>query len=128
MLSVVVDPTKGAVLEDSSRWLVQLRKGVVELLVLRLLWRAGELHGYAIVKELQMRGRLIAGESTVYPVLRRLEADGLLTSRWVEASAGPPRKYYRVSDGGAAFMKEAGAEWDALVESMRRLKGDGHNE
>jgi len=110
---------------DTEQWLAQLRKGVVELMVLRLLALAGELHGYAIVKELQSRGRLIAGESTVYPVLKRLESDGLLASRWVEASNGPPRKYYRLNDTGTAFLNEAGTEWDALVESMEALKGDG---
>lgn len=111
-------------MEDTERWLVQLRKGVVELMVLRLLALIGEAHGYAIVKELQSRGRLVAGESTVYPVLKRLESDGLLASRWVEATGGPPRKYYRLNDTGAAFAREAGAEWDALVESMQALKGD----
>lgn len=111
-------------MDDTNQWLVQLRKGVVELLVLRLLSLRGELHGYAIVKELLSLGRLIAGESTVYPVLKRLESEGLLRSRWVEASAGPPRKYYQVSDAGQAFLADAGSEWDALVETMSRLKGD----
>lgn len=109
-------------MEVTSQWLVQLRKGIVELLILRLLALKGELHGYAIVRELYSLGRLIAGESTVYPVLKRLESDGLLISRWVEASAGPPRKYYAVSDTGAVFLTEAGAEWDAVVESMSTLK------
>jgi PadR family transcriptional regulator PadR len=113
--------------DDNDQWLVQLRKGVVELLVLRLLAREGELHGYAIVKQLNSLGRLIAGESTVYPVLKRLEADGMLASRWVEAAAGPPRKYYRVSDVGSAFMEDAGDEWDALVSTMSALKGDGNH-
>jgi PadR family transcriptional regulator PadR len=111
-------------MEATDLWLVQLRKGVVELLILRLLALKGELHGYAIVRELRSLGRLIAGESTVYPVVRRLEADGMLGSRWVESSGGPPRKYYKVSEAGAAFLAEAGAEWDVVVESMCMLKGD----
>ena len=110
-------------MDDISQWLAQLRKGVVELMILRLLVRKGELHGYAIVKELQSLGRVIAGESTVYPVLKRLQADGLVLSHWVETSAGPPRRYYRVSDAGMAFLTDAGAEWEALVESMRGLEG-----
>lgn len=125
-------------MEDLSQWLVQLRKGVVELLVLRLLALKGELHGYAIVKELNSIGRLVAGESTVYPVLKRLASDGLVTSRWVEggaveggsgveAGAGPPRKYYRISDLGSAFLTDATAEWDALVDSLNTLKGEGND-
>jgi len=114
---------EGVRVDVTDQWLVQLRKGVVELLILRLLVLRDELHGYAIVKELESRGRFVAGESTVYPVLKRLEADGLLTTRWVESSAGPPRKYYRVSGTGAAFLAEAGDEWDALVAAMSALKG-----
>ncbi len=108
-------------MDATAQWLVQLRKGVVELLVLRLLASRGELHGYAIVKELLSLGRLVAGESTVYPVLKRLESDGLLTARWVEAEGGPPRKYYAVTAAGHEFLDEARREWDALVESMGRV-------
>jgi PadR family transcriptional regulator, regulatory protein PadR len=108
--------------EELGRWIIQLRKGVIELLVLRLLVRRGELHGYAIVKELQSIGELVAGESTVYPVLKRLEADSLLVSRWVEGGSSPPRKYYQVSDSGEAFLHEANREWGALVESMRSIE------
>jgi PadR family transcriptional regulator PadR len=113
--------------DDISQWLTQLRKGTVELLVLRLLVRDGELHGYAIVKELQSLGRLIAGESTVYPVLRRMESDGLVGSRWVESDAGPPRKYYSISDEGDEFLAAAEIEWDALVTSLARLRGGDGN-
>jgi PadR family transcriptional regulator PadR len=114
--------------DSTDQWLVQLRKGVVELLVLRLLALRGELHGYAIVKELLSLGRLVAGESTVYPVLKRLESDGLLDSHWVEAEAGPPRKYYALTESGHGFLQEARGEWDALVESMSRLEGDDNHE
>jgi PadR family transcriptional regulator PadR len=112
----------------TSQWLVQLRKGVVELLVLRLLASRGELHGYAIVKELLSLGRLVAGESTVYPVLKRLESDALLSARWVEAEGGPPRKYYALTETGQTFLDEAGREWDALVESMSRVGARGHRD
>lgn len=115
-------------MEVTAQWLAQLRKGIVELLVLRLLSLKGELHGYAIVKELHSLGRLIAGESTVYPVLKRLESEGLLTSRWVEAGTGPPRKYYAISEGGSAFLVEAGIEWDAVVASMDALREENHGE
>ena len=113
---------------DTSQWLAQLRKGVVELLVLRLVALRGELHGYAIVRELRALGDLIAGESTVYPVLRRLESDGLLKSRWVESEAGPPRKYYMLSDTGSIFLEEAQREWDAVVDTISLLKREDRRE
>lgn len=93
------------------------------MLVLRLLAARGPLHGYAIVKELMTMGPLVAGESTVYPVLRRLEADGLLSSEWVDPAEGPPRKYYELSTAGTSFLAAAEHEWDALLDSMKRLEG-----
>ena len=107
-----------------DQWLVQLRKGVAELLVLRLLAARGELHGYAIVRELLAIGRLVSGESTIYPILRRLEADGMLCSRWMESPGGPPRKYYAVTPYGSTFLAEAQTEWDALVNTIDTLRGD----
>jgi PadR family transcriptional regulator PadR len=107
----------------TDQWLVQLRKGVIELLILHLLAQRSELHGYAIVRELISLGPLAAGESTVYPVLRRLEAEGLLVSRWMESENGPPRKYYRMSDRGADFLADAQREWDGVVHTIDLLKG-----
>jgi PadR family transcriptional regulator PadR len=109
-------------LADAEQWLAQVRRGVLELVILRLLRAKGEFHGYALVKELLSLGPLIAGESTVYPILKRLEADGLLTSHWAEAAAGPPRKYYALTDAGAAFLEKADQEWDAIVESLSRTE------
>lgn len=106
-----------------EQWTAQLRKGVIELLVLRLLAREGEMHGYGIVKALDSMGDLIAGEGTLYPMLKRLESDGLLTSQRVEMSGGPPRKYYSVSKAGARFLVEAGREWKSLVDTMSALEG-----
>lgn len=109
-------------MDYTDQWLIQVRKGVVELLVLRLLATRVELHGYAIVKELLAIGPLVAGESTVYPVLKRLEADGLLVSRWVTSESGPPRKYYSLSADGSLFLAGAQRAWDSLVHSVDQLK------
>ena len=114
----------GGVMDYTDQWLIQVRKGVVELLVLRLLASRGELHGYAIVKELLSIGPLVAGESTVYPVLKRLEADGMLVSHWVTSEAGPPRKYYSLSADGARFLADAQRAWESLVQSVSTLKED----
>jgi PadR family transcriptional regulator, regulatory protein PadR len=114
-------------MDYTGQWLIQVRKGVAELLVLRIVATRGEIHGYAIVKELLAVGPVVAGESTVYPVLKRLEADGMLVSRWVASEAGPPRKYYALSPDGTGFLAEAQHEWDSLVQSVDRLtKEDSH--
>jgi PadR family transcriptional regulator, regulatory protein PadR len=112
----------------TAQWLIQVRKGVVELLVLRLLATRGELHGYALVKELLAIGPLVAGESTVYPVLKRLETDGMLVSHWVPSEAGPPRKYYALSAEGTTFLAHAQCEWDSLARSVARLNKEDNGE
>jgi PadR family transcriptional regulator, regulatory protein PadR len=105
-------------MNSTDQWLVQLRKGVLELLILRQLAISEEMHGYAIVKKLSSIELLDAGESTIYPILRRLESDGLLKSRWVKSVAGPPRKYYCLTVMGVSFLEDANQKWAQIVETM----------
>jgi PadR family transcriptional regulator PadR len=108
--------------DDFASWATQLRKGVVELMILSLVQRDA-LYGYAIVRELKERGGLVAGEGTVYPVLRRLEADGLVTAEWSDEGPSGPRKYYRITREGTAFLERAWAEWDTLAQALGELRG-----
>src|SRR5207342_1662386 len=81
---------------------VQLKKGVLELCVLALLARR-ESYAYDIASTLA--GAVDMGEGTIYPLMRRMQNDGLVTTRLVESSSGPPRKYYRLTaEGRAAFV------------------------
>lgn len=106
-------------------WVTQLRKGVVELLVLGLLQARGPLHGYGIVQELEEIGDLVAGVSTVYPVLKRLEADGLVAASWGEEEDGTARrKYYEITRDGAAFLQVGREQWKALDRAMLGLEGE----
>jgi PadR family transcriptional regulator PadR len=109
-------------MDEFSGWVSQLRKGFVELLVLLIL-ESGERYGYAIVQELDAIGDLVSGGATVYPVLKRLEANGSLASRWVPESAGPPRKYYAITDSGREFLARGLAEWDKTADAVAKLKG-----
>ena len=105
-----------------ASWATQLRKGVVELMILRLL-DAETLYGYAIVRELKERGGLVAGEGTVYPVLRRLESDGLVSAAWSDEGPAGPRKYYHITEAGRAFLMRAWAEWRSVVAALDDLSG-----
>ena len=82
-------------------WTSQLRRGVLELCILRLL-RHRPSYGYEIVTTLDAFGPLAAGENTVYPLLRRLKADHYLETFTRESPAGPPRRYYRLTPGRPA--------------------------
>lgn len=108
--------------DDFSSWSTQLRKGIVELMILSLV-EHDALYGYAIVRELKERGGLVAGEGTVYPVLRRLEADSLVSAAWSDEGPAGPRKYYRITDEGRAFLARAWTEWDGLAAALGQLRG-----
>ena len=95
----------------------ELRRGVLVLAALSQLDEAK--YGYALIDELSRRG-LEIDQGTLYPLLRRLEEQGLLESEWnVEGSR--PRRYYKISRIGAELMKELANDWLALVEVMNNL-------
>lgn len=106
-----------------ASWATQLRKGVVELMILGLLEK-DRLYGYAIVRELKERGELVAGEGTVYPVLRRLETDGLVSANWSDEGPAGPRKYYSITDDGRAFLKRAWVEWQGVSGALDGLRAE----
>ena len=88
--------------EDSvsiDRWEVQLRKGTLNLAVLACLWRE-KLYGLEILRRLEADAGLSIPEGTIYPLMNRLKTDGLVSSEWVEAEAGHPRKYYALTPKG----------------------------
>lgn len=91
-----------------------LNAGLVALVLLGVLDRSTEdLYGYEIAKRLQRanEGEALFKEGTIYPVLRALAAQGLLTSRVVPSYAGPPRRYYRITDEGRAMLTSWSAIW-----------------
>jgi PadR family transcriptional regulator len=96
----------------------ELNAGLVGLVLLALLAQAEEdLYGYQIAKRLQhlAEGSSPVKQGALYPVLRQLSANGLLASRIVPSYAGPPRRYYRITEAGRATL----AEWRAIWRSTR---------
>src|SRR5215468_1343689 len=85
--------------ESADKWEVQLRKGCLELAILASLW-GEKLYGLEILRRLESDSALIVSEGTVYPLLSRLKALGLVRSEWVESDAGHPRKYYALTAAG----------------------------
>lgn len=94
-----------------------LRKGVLVLAVLSQL-RTPQ-YGYSLRQELARRGMPIE-EGTLYPLLRRLESQGLLASQW-QADDGPPRRYYELSELGAGLFQDLTSAWGSLASVMDRL-------
>src|SRR5260221_14544024 len=94
----------------------ELSAGTVSLVLLAVLAGSDEpLYGYQIAKRLQQSGdALFSGkQSALYPVLRNLCASGLLDSHVEPSIAGPPRRYYRITDLGRAAFRDWAATWDA---------------
>lgn len=96
----------------------QALKGHLDMLVLAVL-ADGPLHGYAVIEGLRVRSgdAFDLPEGTVYPVLRRLEAAGLLASSWGEAG-GRRRRTYRVTDRGRAALEEQRSAWEAFATAV----------
>lgn len=93
---------------------VQLLKGVLGMLLLRLLDQR-EDYGYAMVVRLRELGFYDVSEGSVYPALARMERHGLLTTRLVPSTAGPARKYYRLTPAGVQELERATRAWSDLV-------------
>lgn len=105
---------------SSEKWEVQLRKGCLELAILAALWN-GRLYGLEILRHLESGSDLIVSEGTVYPLLSRLKALGLLQSEWVESDAGHPRKYYSLTSLGRQRARDMARFWTGFSESLNKL-------
>src|SRR5579864_7356649 len=99
----------------------ELRRGVVTLAVLSQL-RTPQ-YGYSLRQALAARDMPIE-EGTLYPLLRRLEGQGLLASEW-RIEDGPPRRYYRLSPAGERLYRDLTAGWRGLVATMDKLLDEG---
>ncbi len=100
--------------------LQELRRGTIVLACLRLLEEPD--YGYGLLEELERRG-FATDANTLYPLLRRLEKQGHLTSTWDTAQARP-RKFYRTSARGARLAEALAADWAALNAAIAALPGE----
>ncbi len=121
-MPVDTDPETPETRDDQERLSLkfqrELNAGLVGLVLLAILDQAEEdLYGYQIAKRLQLAadGSPPVKQGALYPVLRQLSANGLLASRIVPSYAGPPRRYYRITQTG----REALAEWRGIWRSTR---------
>ena len=96
----------------------QYKKGVLELCVLSLL-RKQDRYGYEISEFLSKH--IDIADGTVYPLLRKLKADGLVTTYLQEESGGPPRKYYKLTQLGEDVYNMDRAEYLRFADTVREL-------
>jgi PadR family transcriptional regulator PadR len=103
-----------------AQWGVQLRKGALGLAVMATLWNE-KLYGLEIIRRLQLDAALTVPEGTIYPLLNRLKTEGLVSSEWVEADAGHPRKYYDLTPKGREAATWMARGWWAFSMGLNRL-------
>lgn len=97
----------------------QMRKGILEFCILSIIKR-GEAYPSDIIEEMKNAEMHIL-EGTLYPLLTRLKNSGMLTYRWEESSAGPPRKYFSLTQQGEQFYLELQQTWDELSNAVNAL-------
>ena len=106
--------------DELGKWETQLRKGGLGLAVLATLW-TGRLYGLEMLRRLEADAGLSVPEGTIYPLLNRLKSEGLVTSEWVEADAGHPRKYYSLTERGRGRVREMAGAWKCFARGIERL-------
>ena len=106
--------------ETVSGLILEFRRGTLIMLVLSQL---GEpMYGYNLVKVLENGGIPVEG-NTLYPLMRRLESQGLLKSEW-ETSSAKPRKYYVITEDGKIVFQKIKAHWTTFANSINQIMED----
>jgi PadR family transcriptional regulator, regulatory protein PadR len=102
----------------------RLDRGDFGLLLLGLLAER-PMYGYELVAELRARTRAVIDlpEGTVYPALRRLERDGLVSGRWEETTGGPRRRYYDLTPAGERSLASGAAAWREFAVAANGILG-----
>jgi len=102
-------------------FLQEMRRGIIIICVLAKLRQAA--YGYNLVAELSQTGIPIEA-NTLYPLLRRLEAQGLLVSAWNTTDGTKPRKYYATTNLGKEILQELKKHWQESVISLNKILED----
>ena len=105
----------------------ELKKGSTELLILALL-EARPRHGYELGKLIEARsgGRLQFRVGSLYPILCRLEAQGLILGRWVEKPGERRRRFYRLTAQGRAALVRQRSVWEEFTGAVNQILGGEH--
>ena len=107
-----------------DKWKSQIVRGTLEYCILLMLDKK-VYYGYEILQELSKYPIITSTESTVYPLLRRLQKENYWQSTWQESTEGlPPRKDYSLTPDGKNYLDAMNTEWENLLNAMSDLKGE----
>ena len=108
--------------ENGGQRRTQLLRGVLDLCLLAVMGE-GPAYGYEMTKRLAARGLSIVGEGSIYPLLGRLERDGLVDTHRAASNGGPPRKYYQLSTQGRRALTAGISEWRTTRDAVDSVLG-----
>ena len=108
-----------AIADRQTQWL----RGVLDLAVLATLASAGTSYGYALILSLTQAGISDLKGGTIYPLLARLEQDGLVASEWRAGDGGPFRKYFTITAAGRATLAHGSAGWAEFAAGIGSILG-----
>jgi len=105
-----------------ENWKSQIRKGYLELCILLIIKEKKRLYGFELLETLEKQNLQIK-EGTMYPLLNRMEADGLLSHVWDTSGviSGHPRKFYSITKDGEKTLKEMAEEFSGLTKIYESL-------
>ena len=105
----------------------ELLRGVLDLCLLAVI-QDEPAYGYEMTRRLRERGLATVGEGSIYPLLGRLEREGLVETKRVASNGGPPRKYYAASRAGTKALAAGLAEWRSARDAVDAVLGIGEAE
>ena len=98
----------------------QMLKGILENCILRII-SLHETYGYEISEKLRTYGFMEISEGTIYPLLLRLEKNGLITATYRASDSGPPRKYFYITEEGVKELGRFRESWQELETAINRI-------
>jgi PadR family transcriptional regulator PadR len=113
---------------NTENAILQMKKGVLEMCVLSIVAAHDEVYPADIRQQLKDKAEMEVVEGTLYPLLTRLKNAGHLTYTWQESqTAGPPRKYYKITMQGNTFLDELRREWNEFTGSVDKIVNPNSN-
>ncbi len=109
-----------AITDHLDKWSSQVRKGTLEFILL-LFVQKKEYYGYELIEDVKQVLAADLSEGTLYPMLNRLQKEGLITSEWREMGSGVPRKYYTITPIGAQSLDAMKKEWLKISFAIQKL-------